>query len=149
MENMGAALSWIAGMIPQVYAAALQPLGIDGRHLAVLLTLQRTGPQVQAHLSQISRIDKATMVSLLNELAEGGSIERRPHPSDRRAYEVHLTPQGAALIQQAKAATQQATDDLLAALSPAERQHLHEMLVRIAEHVTPADYVFGQPLLKR
>jgi len=132
MENLGAVLNWMAGIVPQVYVSALAPLGVDGRHLAVLMTLKHMGPFVQAQLALVTRIDKATMVSLLNDLEQRSFIERRPHPSDRRAYQVHLTAQGEDFLQEADVATSHATDQLLRALSPSERQQLHEMLVRIA-----------------
>jgi DNA-binding MarR family transcriptional regulator len=146
MANMGAVLNWMAGLIPAIYSAALAPLGVDGRHMAVLLTLQQAGPQVQARLSQITRIDKATMVGLLNDLGVQACIERRPHPADRRAYQVHLTPAGEALIARAGAATDAATERLLAALTQDEREQLRLLLVRVAHSVTPDDYLLGGPL---
>jgi DNA-binding MarR family transcriptional regulator len=146
MGDMGAVLNWLAGILPQVYISALRTLEIDGRYLAILLTLQQMGAQVQSHLSQRTRIDKATMVSLLNDLELRGCVERRPHPSDKRAYQVHLTTVGEALLAQAGSVTSRATDRLLAPLSLEERSHLHDMLVRVAQRITPATYMLGESL---
>jgi DNA-binding MarR family transcriptional regulator len=146
MADMGAVLNWLAGIIPQLYTQALAELSIDGRHLAILLTLQNKGAQVQAHLSTLTRIDKATMVSLLNDLEQRNCIERRQHPTDRRAYAVYLTEAGRSLIDAAYKQTTQATNRLLGSLNAAEREKLHEMLVRVAEDVTPQTFMLGDDL---
>jgi hypothetical protein len=50
------------------------------------------------------------------------------------------------LFAQADDATRAATEKLLHILTADEREHLHNMLVRVAEHITPQRYQFGQPL---
>jgi DNA-binding MarR family transcriptional regulator len=110
------------------------------------MTLQQLGPHVQARLSQITHIDRATMVSLLNNLEAQSFIERCPHPTDKRAHHVQITAHGEDLITRATAVTQRATDQFLAVLTEGERAQLLDMLVRVAESVTPHDYQVGQPL---
>ena len=39
-------------------------------------------------------IDPSTIVTLVDELESAGLAKRRPHPKDRRAREVTLTPKG-------------------------------------------------------
>ena len=72
----GFILGRVAGLVQQFYVPALAPLGITGQHLAILLTLEHFGPQVQAHLTNQLGIDKTTMVDLLNLLEQQGRVQQ-------------------------------------------------------------------------
>lgn len=48
----------------------------------------------QAELSARAHIDRTTMGGLIDRLAKIGLVERRPHPEDRRAYQIFLTREG-------------------------------------------------------
>jgi DNA-binding MarR family transcriptional regulator len=51
----------------------------------------------QAELSGKSQIDRTTMGGIVDRLEKEGLVERRPHPEDRRAYQVYLTKKGKSL----------------------------------------------------
>ncbi|MDP4511385.1 MarR family transcriptional regulator [Nonomuraea sp. G32] len=59
-----------------------------------MLTQLQNGPLVQARLSERLSVFKPVVVTLVNELEAMGLAERRPHPRDRRAVQVHLLPAG-------------------------------------------------------
>lgn len=48
----------------------------------------------QTELSAKSQIDRTTMGGIVDRLEKEGMLERRPHPEDRRAYQVFLTGKG-------------------------------------------------------
>jgi DNA-binding MarR family transcriptional regulator len=48
----------------------------------------------QTELSARSQIDRTTTGGIIDRLEKEGLVERRPHPDDRRAYQVFLTPRG-------------------------------------------------------
>lgn len=48
----------------------------------------------QAELSEKGQIDRTTTGGLVDRLVKSGLVERRPHPQDRRAYKIQLTPHG-------------------------------------------------------
>jgi MarR family transcriptional regulator, lower aerobic nicotinate degradation pathway regulator len=48
----------------------------------------------QTELTARSQIDRTTMGGLIDRLEKEGMVERRPHPEDRRAYQVFLTDRG-------------------------------------------------------
>jgi DNA-binding MarR family transcriptional regulator len=68
------------------------------------------------------------MVAFLDSLEERGLLERRPHPTDRRARALHLTEAGRGLLAEAYAAAVDFERDLCAGLSAAERERLLELL---------------------
>jgi len=66
-----------------------------------------------------------------------GLVERRPDPDDRRAYQIHLTAEGAARLRQARA-RQAAVEALwLQPLSADERGRFKELLTRVAARASP------------
>ena len=83
-------------------AALLAPLGLHTGQEALLLELARTGPSIQAQLSEALGIEPPSVTLMTRKLEASGHIRRTPAPSDRRAMTVELTDSGRALAQQVK-----------------------------------------------
>jgi DNA-binding MarR family transcriptional regulator len=113
--------------------------GVEARryHYALLSALDESGPASQAELSRRTTIDGSDMVATLNELAERGFVERRPDPMDRRRNVVTLTTAGRRQLRKLDKLLAKAQDELLASLSPGERQQLVELLTRVINHYRP------------
>ncbi|GGR20220.1 hypothetical protein GCM10008957_35800 [Deinococcus ruber] len=133
----GYALAWVTSLAGQQYAEGMAKLGLQASHAAILQMLHEAGPMNQNRLAERTRIDKAPLVGLLNTLEQLTLVERRPHPSDRRAFEVHLTPQGAAKLSDIEQMNAQVTETFFEPLSSAEQRVLHDLLTRLARHHTP------------
>jgi MarR family transcriptional regulator, lower aerobic nicotinate degradation pathway regulator len=125
-------LAWVAHLAGEVYAQGLAPLGIKPQHLGILTLLESEGPMVQARLSDRLTIVKPVVVGLINELEARRFVERRPHPTDRRAFEIHLLDQGRQCIRDAEAVSRAATASFFGALSPEEQQTLYQLLSQLA-----------------
>jgi DNA-binding MarR family transcriptional regulator len=127
----GFLLSWVTAGAGELYGRALASVGLKAQHLGVLVLL-RDGPMVQARLSERLNVFKPVMVTLVNELAEMGLVERRAHPHDRRAVHVHLLPAGVRRIREAERVSMRATDEFFAPLTPRQRQTFHHLLAKLA-----------------
>lgn len=70
----------------------------------------------QVELAEMLEVQPITLARLIDQLANGGLVERRPDPSDRRAYQMFLTlaaaPHLAAIKQVATAIQADALRDL-------------------------------------
>ncbi len=82
-------------------------------------------------LCQLLNVLPPNMVVLLRELDKRGLIERQPHPTDRRAVGLLLSPDGKALMKKAEKAASAAHLQGTAHLSPAERKTLTRLLQKI------------------
>lgn len=71
------------------------------------------------------------LVGLIQTLQNRGLIEKKPHPRDRRAFGLHPTPQGRALMRQAEATAVDLESEQAHRLSAQERQTLLELLQKI------------------
>ena len=100
------------------------------RHLIAIKILDDHGPLTQHALGEALSLDPSNVVGLLNELEERGLIERRRDPADRRRHIVSLSPAGSNSLAANDAQFRHIEDDLLKALSPAERSFLYDLLTR-------------------
>ncbi|MGI5353060.1 MarR family winged helix-turn-helix transcriptional regulator [Streptomyces sp. CA-250714] len=103
-------------------------------HYAVLASLQEYGPASQAELSRRSGIYRSDMVSVLNELAERDLVERAPDPDDRRRNIITISARGRRQLRLLDKVLDDLHDELLAPLSPAERDQLVRLLTRLLDH---------------
>jgi DNA-binding MarR family transcriptional regulator len=84
---------------------ALKGHGISRTAYLVMITLQMS-PDHARPLGQLSKallVHPTTVSLVIDQLLASSLVERRVHPSDRRAVLAQLTPKGLALIEQASA----------------------------------------------
>ncbi|MFG3404191.1 MarR family winged helix-turn-helix transcriptional regulator [Streptomyces sp. NPDC048142] len=113
---------------------------VDARkwHYAVLASLQEYGPGSQAELSSRSGIHRSDMVGVLNELAERGLVARVPDPEDRRRNVITISSRGRRHLCLLDETLDDLEGELLAPLSPSERDQLVRLLTRLLDHHTGA-----------
>jgi DNA-binding MarR family transcriptional regulator len=116
----------------------LAAVGGHRREFSLLTALDESGSDSQAALSRRCGIDRSDMVALVNHLARGGLVERRPDEADRRRNVVSLTAAGRERLQTLRQVIAAAQNELLAPLSPAERDRLVALLTAVLEHHPPA-----------
>jgi MarR family transcriptional regulator, lower aerobic nicotinate degradation pathway regulator len=109
-------------------ATALESIGLTPALFAILNYLQEHDGAIQQQIGSAMGIDPSTMVSLVDQLERTGLAKRRPHPLDRRAREVLITPKGRRTLKQARELAVEVETDVLQGLSPAERRQLITLL---------------------
>lgn len=132
VRSTGFMLAVVADAATRDYSAALQKIGISPHHLGILTLLQAEGPLVQARLGDRLQIVKPAIVGLVNELERMGLVERRTHPTDGRAFEVHLLEQGRRRIEEAASVSKTATAAFFGVLTRAEQKTFWSLLSRLA-----------------
>jgi DNA-binding MarR family transcriptional regulator len=103
---------------------------------AVLVALQDSGPASQATLSRRTGIYRSDLVGVINELADGGHVERAPDPADRRRNVITITADGRRHLRRLDKLVAAIQDELLAPLPESEREQLIRTLTRLLEHHT-------------
>jgi DNA-binding MarR family transcriptional regulator len=109
-------------------------LGMRLRQLSLLSYLREHSPAMQQQLCETLLLDPNNCVLLLNELEEAGYIERRRDPADRRRHVVEMTAAGREALERAERAQESLEDEVLGALSHAERVELRSLLSRALAH---------------
>ena len=109
-------------------AAALASIDLTPARFAVLSFLRTRDGAIQQQIGTAMGIDPSTMVALIDELERAGLAKRRPHPSDRRAREVVITPKGRRTVEQGQTLARKVEDDVLRGLASAERRQLLRLM---------------------
>ncbi|MDX2266201.1 MAG: MarR family transcriptional regulator [Hyphomicrobiales bacterium] len=138
MKWTGYVISQLAGGMRQATAEALAPLGLNPILFGCLEAIAVAGPLSQVALGQMIRVDRTTIVQLLDTLEAAGLAERKPDPSDRRVHAVCLTELGFERLEGARAAAHAAEAAFLAPLSDEERKALVSALRKLYEAKTDA-----------
>ncbi len=127
--------SWLLGRAAalghRLVAEHLARAGMRMPHHAVLCGIAEHGPLAQAELSRIVRIDPKDMVTVLNDLQSKELITRERDPRDARKNALALTPAGRTLLTRLEKLGDQANEELMAPLTPVERERLTAALRRL------------------
>jgi DNA-binding MarR family transcriptional regulator len=126
-EGTTDALAWRLGYLlkhtqqrlVQAATPAMAPFGIDGRELAVLTVLSAGRPLSQQEAADQLRVDRTTMVSLVDGLEAKDLVERRRSRDDRRKNIVQLTKTGLHCLREAGRARDEVDREFLAPLGDA------------------------------
>jgi DNA-binding MarR family transcriptional regulator len=109
-------------------ADGLESIGLTPALFGVLNVLGARKGVTQKEIGSAMGIDPSTMVSLIDNLEADGLAKRRPHPTDRRAREVVITPKGRRLLERGRRMAIQVEDEVLGGLSASERRDLLKLL---------------------
>jgi DNA-binding MarR family transcriptional regulator len=116
-----------------VASGKLASAGSRGYHYRLLAALQEFGPASQAKLGRRTGMDRSDVVAALNELVGRGLADRSTDPADGRRNIITITPAGTAHLRRLEELLDDVQNELLAPLSPAERQQLIHLLTRVLE----------------
>ncbi|MGW5155522.1 MarR family winged helix-turn-helix transcriptional regulator [Nonomuraea wenchangensis] len=127
-------LSLVAMQADRMVSEGLARLDARKWHYAALVALREGGPVSQAELSRRTGIYRSDLVAVINELAGRGHVERSPDPADRRRNVIRLTARGREHLARLQEVVASLQDELLAPLTPAEREQFSDLLTRVHEH---------------
>ena len=125
----------ISLLVQQDLAAAFDGTPLTTSRVHCLWELDRLGPSTQATLATALEVTPRTVTSLVDALESTGHVERRPHPTDRRAFSVGLTGLGRTTMATMAREREQLAADLVGDLDPQRQERLAEDLARIAERL--------------
>jgi MarR family 2-MHQ and catechol resistance regulon transcriptional repressor len=97
----------------------------------ILEALLHKGPQSVKELGRRIELTSGSMTAAIDRLEARHLIYRADHATDRRAWVIHLTLAGRALITKVFAGHQDAMERAMSGLSPADRAVLTDLLKRL------------------
>lgn len=109
--------------------------GLHPMHFGLLTVLEADGPIAQHDLARRTGIDPSTMVARMDLLEERGLVERRRSSDDRRSYEISLNAAGRRTLKALRSDAAKSGEAMFAPLSEREREQLHRLLTKMADHL--------------
>ena len=121
-----AALAVISVFLPRMASYGLRPVDFS------VLTLIAHNPGITSRqLCAALDILPPNLVGMVKDLDKRGLIERRVHPSDRRAQGLYLSPEGQVLQASAQATATDLENEVAGRLSPTEINTLKDLLRKV------------------
>lgn len=112
----------------EVSEDAVSSLGISARQMGILELIVTRGCMTQQAVGQFLKLDRTTIVQIVDGLEEGGWLVRNVDPLDRRCHALTVTASGKEILKKGMARMEKAEEKFLAPLSESEREQLKRML---------------------
>jgi len=128
---IGFRLRRIQNHLSRTFAERLIDRGVRPGSFSALALVAANPGISQTELSRDLGSDKASVVSLIDELEGHGWATRQRSTSDRRRHALHVTPAGKKVLREMTAIALETEAPLHEALSEAELSVLSEMLDRV------------------
>ncbi|MEX3104055.1 MarR family transcriptional regulator [Streptomyces sp. V2] len=104
-------------------------LGVTPAQSRLLRTLaQYPSPPRMADLAERLEVVPRAVTTLVDGLEANGKVRRVPDPTNRRVIRIELTEDGRTALSELRGARRSAASEILAPLSPDEREELGELL---------------------
>ena len=124
--------------IVEVFMLRMAPYDLRIVDFSVLSLVARNAGITSRQLCTTLGIQQPNLVAIVGALEKRELVERRPHPTDRRATGLHLSASGTVLVQQAEQTAYLLEEEATARLSTAERKTLMRLLQKIYQTKTRA-----------
>ena len=115
-----------------LFGEEIKKLGTDIPCCGVLHLLDENGPMSQQQLGRKLRIDRTSMVKLVDQLETMKMARRKDHPEDRRVYLVEITPPGRKALAAIQKIADQMEKKLLIGFTEEERILIRRALLTLA-----------------
>jgi len=133
-RNLGFVISDVHRLITTAIDKEMKVLGLTRSQLRVILHLLREDGLTQVRIADDLQLGKVTVGGLLDRLEGKGLVERRPHPTDRRAVLVFLTDGDDELVQPMQKSGGKLLSQFQKGMSKKEQQQLVDLLLRVRDN---------------
>jgi DNA-binding MarR family transcriptional regulator len=127
-SNIGHLIHQVDLWMTREFDLRMQPLGLTRAQWGVLARLYFNNGVTQSELADELGFSKMALGGLLDRLEAKGQIERRAHPTDRRAKCVFALPKVESLLAEMEGIARAMTADAISVLSPKQQSELVKLL---------------------
>lgn len=138
-EHVGYLLVRLGKHAQRLFSLKVESLSVRPAHCDILLTLVAHGALAQVEIANILSIERAHLVSLIDQLESLGLVLREPDAVDRRRHAVRLTAKGMQVATKISRLAAEVEDELLEPLPKRDRQILRNMLRVLAKDADEGD----------
>jgi DNA-binding MarR family transcriptional regulator len=130
-DYIGYVLSDVARLMRTVFDRRVRELGLTRAQWLVLTRLTRRPGASQTELAEMLELDRASAGRMIDRMENGGWLERRPDPVDRRIKRLHLTPHARSVHASMWKVADATVNDALKPLSGKERAEFTRMAAAV------------------
>ncbi|MDD5555680.1 MAG: MarR family transcriptional regulator [bacterium] len=135
----------ILSLIPQMHVRFIKYFSrrfaasrISHPQYMLLIILLEEGAHKMNSLAELLHISTPAVTNLVDKLERSGLARRLPHPTDRRAHVIDLTPRGRRLIIALRAESLELLADTIGRLPPSEQKVIEKFHRNLIAHLDEA-----------
>lgn len=136
--TLGFLLHDVARLLRKRFEQHAKGTGLTRSQWHVLALLNQNEGIHQGKLADLMDIEPITLGRIVDKLQALALIERRPHPSDRRVWLLHLTAAARPKLAQLRTLGDITRGEALAGISEADRESLSKVLRTLKANLTDA-----------
>lgn len=125
----------IADLFQKDMARAFEGTGLTTSRVHLLWVLQHAGPSTQQALATLCAVSPRNITGLVDGLERSGHVRRTPHPTDRRAVLVELTPSAVTTMTRMQQEHVELDEALISAIAPEDRDAVQRGIAALADHL--------------
>jgi DNA-binding MarR family transcriptional regulator len=134
-------LSDVSRVARRQFDERARAIGATRAQWKTLTVLSRNEGINQGGLADLLEIEPITLCRMIDRLAEAGLVERRRDPTDRRAWNVYLTPASRPILNDLRAIADDMTTAALAGIDDADQAKLVDILGRIRANLQTPPHI--------
>lgn len=97
-DTAGSLIADVARLMRRAFDERARAIGVTRQQWQTLSALARNEGINQGGLAYLLEVEPITLCRMVDRLQDSDFVERRPDPSDRRAWQLFLTERGSALL---------------------------------------------------
>ena len=132
---IGVKFSVIARQMRKRFDRTVELDGITRAKWSTVVAIARNPGATQRSIAAMLEITEVAAGQMINRLCEDGYLERREHPTDRRAYCLYVTPAAQPLLVRLAEIAKRLEAETFAGFTEAELARLDALLDKLASNV--------------
>ncbi|MEX3745133.1 MULTISPECIES: MarR family winged helix-turn-helix transcriptional regulator [Lysinibacillus] len=106
-------------------------LGFSKSHILILDYLSQEGPKRPSAIADRLKVTTGGVTVLTSKLINAGFIEKTQHATDRRAFQLIITPDGKDILEKSRQQVSEILNNMFGMLSAEEIQTLREIFAKL------------------
>ncbi len=135
-DSLGFVLADVSRLMRRTFQQHLEGSGITLAQARALVHVSRHEGVRQIDLAELLEVQPITLARLLDQLAANDLIERRPAPSDRRAYLIYLTPAASPYLETIRKVSETIRSEALRGIDGQQSDILYAALTTMRDNLT-------------
>jgi DNA-binding MarR family transcriptional regulator len=135
-DNIGTMIAQVARLMRRSFDERARGIGVTRPQWQVLSLLTRFEGINQGGLAEMLEVEPITLGRMIDRLQDAELVERRADPADRRAWRLHTTPKGLALVDTLRPYANDTFEQALEGVDETRRADLMAMLGRMRSNLS-------------
>ncbi len=138
-DRLGLLIHDAQRLLRKRFEARASAYGLSSAQWRLLANVAKDPGVAQARLAELLEIEPISVSRLIDRMEEGGWIERRSDPQDRRVRTIHPTEKARDAFGKVKSLAGEVYEEALAGLSTADRSAIVSGLKAICSNLSDAE----------